>query len=63
MLKWLYWSWMVYHHGHILAKQVAHFKALGRDTSTFSCYRIERTCGNKKRKMLFTTYVEDGTST
>ena len=45
----LYRSWMVYHHGHILAKQVAYFKALGRDTSIFSV--IEGTCGNKRRKI------------
>ena len=51
----LYRSWIVYHHiiMHIfnLAKQVAYFKALGRDTSIFS--QRERTCGNKRRKMSF----------
>ena len=36
----LYRSLMVYHHGHILAKQVAYFKALGRDTSIFSYHHI-----------------------
>ena len=29
-------SWMAYHHGYMLAKQVAYLKALGRDTSLFS---------------------------
>ena len=66
MLDWyspaFYRAWMAYHNGHILAKQVAYFKALGRDTSIFSYYRSERTCGNKRQKKgLFTTYVEDGT--
>ena len=46
-----YRSWMVYHHGRILAKQVAYFKALGRDTSIFSQRERKRTCGNKRRKM------------
>ena len=49
----LYRSLMVYHHGHILAKQVAYFKALGRDTSIFSYYRSKRTCGNNKPKKAF----------
>ena len=45
----LYRYWMVCHHGHILAKQAAYFKALDRDTSIFSS--IEGTCDDKRRKM------------
>ena len=41
---------LVYHHRHILAKQVTYFKALSKDTSIFS--ERKRTCGSKRRKML-----------
>ena len=48
-----------YYHGHILAKQVAYVKALGRNNSIFS--QRERNCGNERRKCLVTTYIEKGT--
>ena len=57
----LYSSWMVYHHGHILAKQVAYFKALDRDTVIFSYYLVKELVATKGEKGLVTTYVEDRT--
>ena len=56
----LYRSWIFYHHGHILAEQVAYFKALGSETSKFS--QSKRTCGKKKEKCLVKTFIEEGTS-
>lgn len=57
----LYRSLMVYHHGHIFAKQVANFKAIGRDSSIFSYYWVKELMATKGEKCLVTAYLEDGT--
>ena len=47
---------LVYHYGHILAKQVAYFKALGKDTSPY-LDREKELVATKGEKCLTTTYI------